>query len=156
MTRNTTGGAFQLKQVWARPDAAEKDVTVTITVKNLSSAALSGVLLSRTADLDVGTSPTDQGAETGHSVWQWDDDDALDSPPGGLMLTALTFSTSYGAEVVSRASWAGTTNPARDNCSGVAEGTPTGEGDYAIRMNYALGNLSAGQSKTVKFVYGRM
>src|SRR5215218_7107074 len=31
VTRNTTDGKFQLKQVWAKPDAIEKDVTVTMT-----------------------------------------------------------------------------------------------------------------------------
>ena len=153
VTRNTTGGAFELKQVWAKPDATEKDVTVTMTLKNLSSAALSGVTLVRTGDFDVGTSATDRGAATNDSVWQWDDVRATDSPPVGLMLTALTFGTSHAGRMDVQSFWV---ESGRRNCYGTSDNTPTAEGDYAMRMIYLLGNLSAGQSKTVKFSYGRM
>src|ERR671910_2352055 len=37
VTRKSTDGKFQLTQVWNKPDAIEKDVTVTMTLKNLSS-----------------------------------------------------------------------------------------------------------------------
>jgi hypothetical protein len=156
VTRNTTGGAFQLKQVWAKPDATEKDVTVTMTLKNLSSATLSGVTLVRTGDFDVGTTATDRGASTNDSLWQWDDVRASDSPPVGLMLTALSFGTSHTARMDVQSFWADPDNPNRDQCYGTSDNTPTVEGDYAMRMIYLLGNLSAGQSKTVKFEYRRM
>lgn len=156
VTRNTTGGAFQLKQVWSKPDAKEKDVTVTMTLKNLSSATLSGVTLVRTGDFDVGTNPSDQGARTNDSLWQWDDVGATDSPPVGLMLTALSFGTSHAPRMDIRSFWGAPTNPTRDDCFGTSDNTPTAEGDYAMRMIYLLGNLSAGQSKTVKLEYRRM
>src|SRR5215218_753776 len=50
VTRNTTDGKFQLKQVWAKPDAIEKDVTVTMTLTNRSNAAIQGVFLARSGD----------------------------------------------------------------------------------------------------------
>src|SRR5215210_1618936 len=74
VTRNTTDGKFQLKQVWNKPDAAEKDVTVTMTVTNRSSSTINDVILSRVADLDVGGTSKDYGAQTTDSAFQWDDD----------------------------------------------------------------------------------
>jgi len=160
VTRNTTGGAFQLKQVWAKPDAIEKDVTLTMTLKNISGATLSGVELTRTGDFDVGSYPrnsVDRGATTLDSTWLWDDQDSFDSPAVGLMLTALTFGTLHDTSVEPHSYWAGaTSDPTRDNCYGVSPNTPLAPDDYALRMIYHLGNMSAGQSKTVKIGYGRM
>jgi len=45
VTRKTTDGKFKLKEVWAKPDA-RKDVTVTMTLTNLSGATINGVMLS--------------------------------------------------------------------------------------------------------------
>src|SRR5215211_4207280 len=51
VTRRTTDGKFQLTQVWAKPDPVEKDVTVTMTLKNISGAPINtNVLLSRSGD----------------------------------------------------------------------------------------------------------
>jgi hypothetical protein len=72
------------------------------------------------------------------------------------MITALTFGTPHDLGMDIQSVWADATSPARDNCYGGTDNTPTAEGDYAMRMNYVLGNLSAGQSKTVKLGYGRM
>src|SRR5215203_3309671 len=89
VTRNTTDGKFQLKQVWAKPDAIEKDVTVTMTLTNRSNAAIQGVFLARSGDFDVGDSSTDLGARTGDSAWLWDDVETNFASAGGLMLSAL-------------------------------------------------------------------
>jgi len=152
VTRNTTDGKFQLKQVWNRPDAVEKDVTVTMTLTNRSSATITGVLLSRSGDFDIGNSSTDRGANTGDSVWQWDDVSTGD--PGGLMLSALTFGTSHTPRVEGGGAW---TSGSRLHCLAPSVTTPTDPaGDFAMRMAYDLGAFNAGQSKTVKYVYGRM
>lgn len=156
VTRNTKDGKFQLKQVWNKPDAAEKDVTLTMTLKNRSSGTLSGVTLARTGDYDVGTGSTDRGALTGDSTWQWDDFRATDSPPVGLMITALSFGIPHSQSIDIQSFWSDPTNPTRDDCFGASENTPTGEGDWAMRMIYLLGDLGAGQSKTVKLSYERM
>ena len=156
VTRNTTGGAFQLKQVWAKPDATEKDVTVTMTLKNISGATLNDVLLVRTGDFDVGNGGSDRGAATDDSAWQWNDVNAADIPPVGLMLTALTFGTPHSVRMDTRSTWVSTSFPGRANCFGSSDNTPTAEGDFAMRMIYHLGNLSAGQAKTVKFGFRRM
>src|SRR5215218_6451837 len=73
VTRKTTDGQLQLKHVLSETAATEKDVTVTMTVKNISSGSSFVVVLSRSGDFDVGTSSTDQGARTSDSAWLWDD-----------------------------------------------------------------------------------
>src|SRR5215218_6896605 len=47
VTRKSTDGKFRLKQVWNKPEATEKDVTVTMTLTNISSASINNVFLSR-------------------------------------------------------------------------------------------------------------
>src|SRR5215217_967926 len=153
VTRNTTDGKFQLKQVWNNPDAIEKDVTVTMTLKNLSSATIESVVMSRTGDFDVGASSNDLAAATEDSVWQWDDRFGVDRPAGGVMLTALTFGTTHGPRVETANTWTTT----RAQCPTNEVGTPTPSvQDLTMRVFYFLGNLSAGQSKTVKYKYSRM
>src|SRR5215216_3528958 len=110
VTRNTTDGKFKLTQVWATPDAGEKDVTVTMTVKNLSSSTINNVFLSRGGDFDVGNASSDRGALTGDSAFLWDDrigptNQAEDTPATGLQLTALTFATSHGPDIDTLAHW---------------------------------------------------
>lgn len=156
VTRNTTDGKFQLKQVWSRPDATEKEVILTMTLTNRSGATLNGATLTRTGDFDVGASPTDRGALTGDSVWQWDDHNASDSTPVGLMIKTLTLGVPHGTRVDIRTFWSDPVSPTRDDCFGTSENTPTAEGDWAMRMIYLLGNLGAGKSKTVKLSYQRM
>ena len=158
VTRRTTDGKFQLTQVWAKPDPVEKDDTVTMTLKNISSATVTGVLLSRSGDFDIGnssTSSTDRGAATGDSVWLWDD--ISTGEPGGLMLTALTFGTPRSARVEVAGIWGDPVSGSRTKCLFPSETTPTDPaGDFAMRMTYELGTFNAGQAKTVKYVYGRM
>ena len=156
ITRNTTDGNFQLKQVWSKPDATEKDVTLTMTVKNISNSAL-GVLLSRSGDFDVGSNVNDQGARTDDSVWQWDDSSSatVETFRGGTMLTGLTTSGSeHAARIEQSSAWA-VAGGTREVCFPAGIATPTSAQDLAMRMIYAL-ILDPGQSKTVKFEYGRM
>jgi hypothetical protein len=162
VTRRTTDGKFQLTQVWAKPDAVEKDVTVTMTLKNISSAPINGVLLSRSGDFDIGASSADLGAETIDSAWLWDDEGGPDVAPVGLKLTALTFGTNNATRIETQSDWMlGRSSPAlsatRSRCNDLFTQTPTPEpGDFTMRIFYLLDTLGAGQSKSVKFGYGRM
>src|SRR5215203_2037296 len=157
VTRNTTDGKFQLKQVWAKPDATEKDVTVTMTLKNLSSATINNVFVSRSGDFDTGATSQNQGARTSDSVWQWNDlsTQSPDRPAGGVMLTAATFGTVHTTNVEPRSDWFDGT---RRNCFAQTPAltTPTSVQDLVMRARYSLFALSAGQSKTIKFEYRRM
>jgi len=163
ITRNTTDGEFQLKQVWSKPNATEKTVTVTMTVKNITTDGSDFfVVLSRSGDFDVGTSAQDQedqGARTSDSVWQWDD---VSSPvqeplPGGTMLTALTWGTPHNTFIEPSSAWAGAGGTHEKCLTDSGLSTPTSVQDLAMRINYMFpGFLSSGNSRTVKFEYGRM
>src|SRR5215208_766719 len=159
VTRRTTNGKFQLSQVWAKPDATEKDVTVTMTIKNITgtgsvpAATINAVELARTGDFDVGTSIQDWGARTGDAVWLWDDASGTDVPAVGLQLTALTLGIAHDPWVEHYNNWIDSTTGTRNGCvpNPVAQ-TPT-RSDFTMRAVYHLGNMSAGQSKTVKYEY---
>jgi hypothetical protein len=156
VTRKTADGHFQLTQVWNKPDATEKDITVDMTLKNISGDTSHRVLLSRSGDLDAGNCSLDLGATTGDSTWQWDDiGGGVDSSRVGTMLTALTFGTAHLARVESRSDWV-TASGSRTDCFAKNLATPTSAQDLAMRVTYDLDDLVAGQSKTVKFEYGRM
>src|SRR5215217_5881951 len=150
ITRKTTDGQLQLKQVWSKPDAIEKDVTLTMTVKNLSNATIFDIALSRSGDFDVGPGATDQGARTDDSVWLWDEP-GTDNPAGGLMLKALTFGTTHSTSIETASNWS-PDNGTRVRCNPFFTNTPTARGDFAMRVVYRLSSFfEPGQSKTVKF-----
>jgi hypothetical protein len=153
VTRNTTDGKFRLKQVWTKPDATEKDVTVTMTVTNRSNSTINDVILSRVADLDVGGTTSDYGAQTTDSLFQWDDDfaDFTDRPTTGVMVTALTLGAVHLGVIEG-------TNIKRNACiDGFSVATPvTTKADLTSRLNYELQDMAAGASRTVKVAYGRM
>jgi hypothetical protein len=69
------------------------------------------------------------------------------------MLTALTSATNHGVFVESRSNWVDAT---RETCVHGSLTTPTTVQDLALRGIYSLLDFNAGQSKTVKFEYGRM
>jgi hypothetical protein len=157
VTRKTTDGKFQLKQVWNKPDPVEKDVTVTMTLTNLSSSTINNVFVSRSGDFDVGATSQNQGARTSDTAWQWNDPSTNSTSrlSGGVMLTAATFGAVHDTFVEPRADWAGGT---RESCFARSPDmtTPTSVQDLAMRAYYALFDLDAGQSKTVKFEYRSM
>jgi len=157
VTRKTTDGKFQLKQVWNKPDPVEKDVTVTMALKNLSSTTIQNVFVSRSGDFDIGATSQNQGARTSDSVWQWNDlsTESTARPAGGVMLTAATLGMVHDTFVEPRSDWVGGT---RESCFARTpdQTTPTSVQDLAMRAHYALFDFSAGQSKTVKFEYRRM
>jgi hypothetical protein len=147
--------------VWSKPDITEKDVTVTMTLTNLSNTPIQEVLLSRSGDFDIGDSASDQGAETIDSAWLWDDEGGPEVEPVGLMLTTLSFGTNHAARIEAQSDWiSGRSSPSlpasRQGCLDYGKQTPTEPGDFTMRLFYLLGDLDAGQSKTVKFEYGRM
>ena len=71
----------------------------------------------------------------------------------GVLLYALR-----GADIDSVDHWLpqGTGGARALHCDDFTDTMPTGSGDWAMRVIYKIGNISAGQSKTVKYEYGRM
>jgi hypothetical protein len=149
ITRDTTNGVFRLKQQFTR-DTTEKDVTVTMTLTNRSASPVSGVNLTRYFDGDIDNSFSgNRYAHTADSVWGWSDGSGQ-----GLMLTALTFNISHSAGVEAFPNWDPFSGGGAQLChSGGA--TPSSPGNFVGRVNYSLGTIAAGGSKTVKVLYRR-
>jgi hypothetical protein len=151
ITRSTTDGIFRLTQTFSR-DAAEKDVTITMTLRNISASAQQKVLLSRYFDGDIDNSTSDLSATSFDSVWGHD--------TYGLMLTALTLSTGHSAVLSKFANWnpngpAGTPRHGRFSCRTFDNDPPLPGGDFVGWVTYNFGTLNAGASKTVKVLYRR-
>jgi hypothetical protein len=106
VTGNTSDGTSKLTQVWDRPDAAEKGITVTMTLKNRSNATISNVALSCSGNYDVGVGSGDAGARTDDTALLWDDYNGIDAsqsfPGVGVKMTALSFGTLHFTDVEDR------------------------------------------------------
>ena len=143
ITRNSSDGNFQLKQVFSR-DAAEFDITITMTLTNISTGSLTNVKLARYFDGDLdGDDADDIYDHSAESSWGRD--------VHALSLTALTPAIPHSAGVETFNNF--TNN--RSTCTPVAAAVPTAAGDFVARVTYTIGTLNAGASKTVKFLYRR-
>ena len=145
--RTTTDGRFRLTQSFTR-DALEKEIIITMTVRNQSAAHIPNVYLARFFDGDMANTPAgDKFAATNRSVSAHQD-----YANGGLALTALTFGLSAQTDIVAFNNHA----PLSDGCftgDAVYPVTPTGPGDWVGWVTYYLGTINAGASKIVKFSY---
>jgi hypothetical protein len=159
ITRDTTDGVFRLQQSFSR-DTTNKGFTITMKLTNLSSSSVSNVFLTRYFTDAVTQS---RFIRTVDSVSGW--------LGYGLMLTDLTFSktgtTTHSTVVQPR--FAGSPNDfgtannpgnLKDGCfntSSIDFVTPSGQigNGWAARVIHQFPSMSAGSSKTVKFVYRR-
>jgi hypothetical protein len=151
VTRTTTNGKFRLRQVWT-VDGPGQVAIVTQTVTNISTASINDVRLVRSGDFDVLPSSNDLGAQTAESAWQWNDENDAELPPHGIMLSVGTRGQLHDAYVGPLADWAAS----RASCRIPGIVTPTAPTDLASVVAYFLGNLTAGQSKTVVVRYTRL
>jgi hypothetical protein len=151
--RSSTDGKVQLKQTFEW-DTTRKDIIITMVVKNISAAALSGVLLSRYFDGDVDNDGgDDRYDDDADSIW------ARENFTGhGLRLTALSFATTHNTFAEDYGEW----NPngsgsqtARHCFVNMSSSVQTLPGDFVGRLTYQLGTINAGQTKTVKVLYSR-
>jgi hypothetical protein len=151
ITRRTADGVFDLTQTFTG-DSVEEDVTVTMTVKNVSGSPVPGVKLSRYFDGDVdGTLFDDRYGRTADAVWGWNE-----ATGHGLMLAAQTLARAHTTGAEQFALWdpiSGGGGSAQ-SCAGGSSASAT-PADYVGRVNYELGTIAAGASVTVKFQYRR-
>lgn len=150
ITRTTTDGRFKLTQRWAPPDATEKDVTVTMILKNLGTTTASGIELIRSTEAhsNYGDLPPLTIGASGDSVWQW-------WTPGtpvthGLMMTARTLGVPHEGGFP-------TDIDLPDICGSYYDPGPDAlsSGGYA-RIAYFLPDLAPGRSVTAAVVYRRI
>jgi hypothetical protein len=154
ITRNTTDGKFQLKQSFEW-NTAEKEIIITMVLKNTSASSIMSVQLSRYFDGDISDTPGNDVYDTTQSA-AWGRDTSLTRY--GLMLTALSFAYTSQADQEPFNAWnpTGSTYQSARGCySFIGYGPPPPASDYIGRLTYTLGTISAGQSKTVKMLYKR-
>ena len=156
ITRNSTDGKFQFTQTFDwKTD--EKEILITMTLKNISAASLTNVRLSRYFRGHISNDIFDD-------IYDRDTDSAWGTDPGAgaghhtVMLTALTFTQTHTAFAEKFNDWAPDAGGAQTatKCVAMAQPVPTAPGDLVGRVTYVLGTLSAGTSKTVQVVYRRM
>lgn len=163
ITRTTDDGVFRLEQSFSR-DATEKDLTIAMTVTNLTRTARTRVQLGRY----FGMSPNRQSnspnnaSTTSDSVFLWDDPHQgfVDSPVYGVLLTALSYATPHTPVVEDHDDWnpQDSDGPQRGkSCSPIDFGGPRIDLlDLRGRITYQIGDLAAQQSRRVRFLYRHM
>jgi hypothetical protein len=149
--RDTSDGALRLTQTFTR-DTTEKDVIITMAVRNRRAVRIRSVNVHRYFDGDIDGGGSDNLYRTGgDSVWAWKDG----TDTHGLMLTARTFQT-YHFQLVERyANWDPTAGGDASACPSTSLGDTSDPGNYVGRVGYALGDIDAGLSKTVTVLYSR-
>ena len=157
--RKSTDGSLELVQSFSR-DAAERDLTVTMTIFNRSADTMYNLGIGRTVDFDAsGTPGSDTFLRTDDSVIAWDNVDwkavSLTSlnpvPVGGFGQFAWPKLMTYG-------NWSTHSGSSCDEDPDIEYASPpTAPGDYVgVVWQYWWGNADAfpaGASRTVKFLY---
>jgi hypothetical protein len=148
INRTTSNGVFTVTQIF-QPDSTEKDLKVTMKVKNNSAVTQTNVGIGRGWDAGIGLQEIGY-VHAGYSVLMYYPSSSVNT---GLTLTALstsprtTFLSTYAA-------W-------RDNVRGTAQmcptflsiGQPGEQADLFAFVSYTLGSIAPGATKTVIFSY---
>jgi hypothetical protein len=141
IVRLSTGG-LRLTQTFTR-DTAEHDITISMTLANVSGGVRYNVRLDRYIDGDANNMTANIYARTLDSVF------AFVAAGRGLVLSDLTRTVSHTTAVHAFASWQ------RNVCNQATVATPTAAADHVGRMSFVLGTLNNNASKTVKINYRR-
>jgi hypothetical protein len=136
--RTTLNGRWQFDQKWSR-DAAERDLTLQMTLQNLGPA-VTNVRLVRVVDIDA-NSATANFYDAGRYSAVFRNVDTV-------AVTALTLNESPSVEI---ATVAGITY-----CDPPNVAVPGTSGDPKAYIIYDLGNMSSGKKKIVKIGYRAM
>ena len=155
ITRDTSDGRFQLKQVWAKPDKTEDDVTVTMTLTNGTGGTLSNIDLKRVGDFDAnGQENNNVGGYSNDAAFLW-----IPTPSGfsaagyGFMEQALTFGVPHLAFVETETEYR---NAFDRGCGVFSPGNPAPAGLLAAEVRYKFPSIASGASKTVKIRFARL
>jgi hypothetical protein len=163
IVRDTTNGVFRMTQEFKR-DSKEKDVTIEVTVQNLSGVDRPAVRLQRAFEGDIDNNSTTNMwfGRTFDSAFAWVDQPAAGSPANGngLMLTAVTTTFDVATAVNTVADYHPTGSGSRtaNGCIVFAGGLATpasGAHNLVGRVLYGLGTIPAGGSKAAVFKYAR-
>lgn len=148
ITRKTANNWLELAQTYAL-DAAEYDVTITMTLKNISGKTLTDVEISRYADWDIFPGSDDDHTFTSDSsVFAWTH--SLGYVPIMSLSSASTEQPRSYYETYTE--WLADLK----YCSaGHIPGAPPIEDDYVGRISRFFGTMAIGATKQIKVVYRR-
>jgi hypothetical protein len=137
VTLRRSSSHYQLDQVFSF-DKKERDLTITITLTNISGAMIADVRLARAYDPDPNNdSGDDTEVKSARGVWAGDVDAV------SLSGTTWNFPTDTAVD----------TGPGAA-CSPASAVPPRLTGDASLAsVTYRLGNMAAGAKKRVVFVY---
>jgi hypothetical protein len=158
--RTTADGRYRLSQTFTR-DAVDKQMVITMTLKNQGPGGMSNVWLQRYTDADAHGSTSNIYLKGQDSIVATDGDDGR-----GLVMGVLSAEVPHETAVSSYARF-NTGDPLpgaveHDDCFAdfveacpacPPPSTPTSPGDYVGYIRFNLGSLAAGASKTVKIYY---
>ncbi len=149
--RKTTDGRLRVDQTWQVPDAAERDVTVRMTVRNLTLTTIDDVALMRSADAHYSEDLSwfFLGATTDDTAFQWWQDLASEDVRG-LAMTAGSLGRPHEAGMSTDVDLA-------LSCGGFAEMYPDAlRGGGFPQVVYQLGTLEPREEARFVFSYRRM
>ena len=158
--RQTTDGKFELKQTFEW-NTLEKEILITMVLKNISAGSITNVKLARYFDGDLNS--TDAVIDDSDDIYDansdsvWGRDSGTGAGHHELMLTALAFAVSHttAAETFSDFNPAGAVQTGR-TCTPIPRSVPTVPSDSVGRVTYNIGTMAAAASKTVKVLYRRL
>jgi hypothetical protein len=152
--RKTADGRYTLTQTFVR-DVTERQLVITMTLRNNGPGPVGGVTLQRAADINAGGTPSSDIFFS-----SYDSISAVDfnvsAGPGygqGMMMSVLTPEIRHSTSV---ASYSNFNAIDFDSCSTrFSPENPSPPGDYVGVIRFLFDNIAAGESKTVKIVYQR-
>jgi hypothetical protein len=147
--RKTADGRYTLTQSFVR-DAAEKQLIVSMTLRNNGPGPVTSVWIQRSADINAGgTTSSDVFLASRDSIAALN----VVGQPTGMVMTVLTPEVTHATRVMPYSDF----DPYRvQDCSLYSPhpvANPSPQGDYVGTILFNLGDLAAGQAKTVKIVY---
>jgi hypothetical protein len=155
ITRNSIDGLLQLKQTF-KIIPGEREVEVTMAVKNLSSTTVPNVIVDRYFDGDLDSTSKNRYDGVSQSVWGM----SLIDPNtnNGLMLTLAPSSVVFHSEPHKQTfgDWnpLGSSLQLARECRGNSKfGSPE---DLVGRLSNFIGSILPGQTKSVTFRYHRI
>ncbi len=159
ITRNTSDGLLQLKQVITKNASSDRSFGVAMTVKNLTGGNITGVILRRQADLDVDTGGALGtagfvnwfGSTERDSVTAWNPPNQSPREEHGVVLSRRALSP---ASIVALAKVTSNILDSSCNPTNIAAGGPV-RGDYGATIQFNIGTLNGGKSASAAVQYQR-
>ena len=150
IARTTTDGKFQLSQQFFT-DTQNGGVRIQMSLKNLTASTITGVKISRLADMDADADSVNATLVATDSATQVSSASKI-----GVTARPLSYSIPHGANVETYSTVSSNFSVNLSSCSPVAPVVSPNFGiDGIARVDYTLGNVNAGATKLVKLAYDR-